>query len=150
MALTLSIVRAALVVGIEYLVPLTVMIYAYGKRFPGASEETCKCSKRRLPQNVTSKAKENIFVATLLMGIVFAECWTPSAVFLITKTVPSSTREEPLIIITIVCIYKALLRKIKALYKRKRETITKQKRKGKRNQAVATEAMKRDLFGEVF
>ena len=59
------------------------------------------------------------------------------------------TKEEIIIIIIIIVgrpIYKALLTKIKALYKESRETRTKQKRKRKRNQAVATEAMKREVF----
>ena len=55
-----------------------------------------------------------------------------------------------MIIIIIVGIYKALFTKIKVLYKEKGETRTKQKKKWKRSQAVATEVMKRDMFGEVF
>ncbi|XP_038068965.1 trace amine-associated receptor 2-like [Patiria miniata] len=77
----LKIVQGSVVIGIEYLVPITILIYTYSRIIITLTKKSA--NPRNAPRNVINKAKKNVLVTMLLIGSLFVVCWTPPIVLYI-------------------------------------------------------------------
>ncbi|XP_038069079.1 neuropeptide receptor 22-like [Patiria miniata] len=80
METALKVFEATMVVVIECLMPFTILIYTYSRIIITLTKKSAPMNG---PQNAVNKAKRNILVTTMLIGIMFAVCWTPLEVLFI-------------------------------------------------------------------
>ncbi|XP_038068951.1 substance-K receptor-like [Patiria miniata] len=73
-----------IVLAIEYLVPITILIYTYSRILIMLKRKTAN-QQVNGPRNAMTKAKKNILVTTVLIGIMFVVCWTPTEVSFISR-----------------------------------------------------------------
>ncbi|XP_038068960.1 galanin receptor 2a-like [Patiria miniata] len=74
----LQIVQALAVITIEYLVPITILIYTYSRIFIVIKKSANPLNG---PRNAMNKVKRNVLVTTMLIAVMFVVCWTPTEVF---------------------------------------------------------------------
>ncbi|XP_038066382.1 cephalotocin receptor 2-like [Patiria miniata] len=78
---SLKIFEASAVITIEYLVPMTILIYTYSQIIITLTKKSA--NPMNGPRNVMNKAKKNVLVTTLLIGVLFTVFWTPSEILYI-------------------------------------------------------------------
>ncbi|XP_038069065.1 cephalotocin receptor 2-like [Patiria miniata] len=62
----------------EYLVPVIILIYTYSRIIITLTKKSA--NPMNGARNTTNKAKKNVLVTTMLIGIMFVLCWTPTEV----------------------------------------------------------------------
>ncbi|XP_038069057.1 allatostatin-A receptor-like [Patiria miniata] len=60
---------------IEYLVPITILVCTYGRIIFTLTKKSA--NPMIGARNTTNKAKKNVLVTTILIGLMFVLCWTP-------------------------------------------------------------------------
>ncbi|XP_038069078.1 neuromedin-U receptor 2-like [Patiria miniata] len=75
METVLIVFLASLVLIVESLVPITILTYAYSRILIKLTKKSTNPPNG--PRNVMNKAKKNVLVTTMLIGIMFVVCWTP-------------------------------------------------------------------------
>ncbi|XP_038068929.1 allatostatin-A receptor-like [Patiria miniata] len=78
MEIGLKIFATSVAMVIEYLVPITILIYAYSRITIKLAKKSANPMYR--PRIDMNKAKKNVLVTTMLIGLMFAVCWTPTVV----------------------------------------------------------------------
>ncbi|XP_038069067.1 galanin receptor type 1-like [Patiria miniata] len=72
---SLKVFEISATITIEYLVPTTILIYTYSRIFMKLTKKSA--NPVHGARNTTNKAKKNVLVTTMLIGIMFVLCWTP-------------------------------------------------------------------------
>ncbi|XP_038068934.1 cysteinyl leukotriene receptor 2-like [Patiria miniata] len=75
----LKIFENVVVAFIEYLVPITILIYTYSRIIIKLTKKSA--NPMYGPRNAMNKAKKSVLVTTVLIGLMFVVCWTPKVVF---------------------------------------------------------------------
>ncbi|XP_038068950.1 galanin receptor type 1-like [Patiria miniata] len=70
------------VLAVGYFVPITILIYTYSRILIMLRKKTLN-QQANGPRIVMTKAKKNILVTTMLIGVMFVVCWTPIEVLYI-------------------------------------------------------------------
>ncbi|XP_022087616.1 substance-K receptor-like [Acanthaster planci] len=76
MGVGLQVLFGAVVVGIEYLIPMSIMVYTYSRILTSLSMRPGNPVSGQ--PNSLSRAKRNVLVTVLLAAVMFAVCWIPS------------------------------------------------------------------------
>ncbi|XP_022101572.1 galanin receptor type 3-like [Acanthaster planci] len=75
----------------QFLVPVGVMIFAYGHIFIKLKTGHGHHSRANAEQDRRSRAKKNVLMTVLMTSVLFVVCWTPSACGYIIITISDST-----------------------------------------------------------
>ncbi|XP_038069049.1 galanin receptor type 1-like [Patiria miniata] len=79
----LKVFEISATITIEYLVPMTILIYTYSRIIITLTKKSS--NQMNGAWKVMNKAKKNVLLTTILIGIMFVLCWTPVEVLYLYK-----------------------------------------------------------------